>query len=330
MYRILVRRDSSSPRLPRTLAPGALERFRGKPAAPTAVPGSLGLPRPARPRHGLQDPLRRRRERQGLRRGRGRRNLRHGAIQAAIDDQRPRRRGRGAHPPGDSRCNVKVGARSASGAGRYGPERRWPDRRSGRRGEALRGPDRKLFELTDIYAGDNYVQLTNCVIDGDKAAQSTGWVYASRAARHVAERRRADRQVRRHPAPGRLPIPAPPRRTSSRASSTTSRSPTAATAGRTAVRTTAVNGLIAAKNYGYGFQNEGRAGGYNGGVSGTNWNAWSSAKGAYKLDWTVSSLVNFIAGRRRGRLGWTRTLAYGMSQFVGAHLFSLSRRPSRW
>ncbi len=249
------------------------------------------------------------------------------AIQAAIDTISARGGGEVRIPQGIWRCNVKVGSKVVlRGAGRATVLKAVAGSNAavveGRHFAALTG---KLFEPTDIDAGDNYVQLNDLTIDGDKAAQSTGWGVRlwgrSYTWRNVVVQncRSGGIWTEFTTHPGSTPEDLLEsffdniKVANNGGNGWTYRGP----------HDSVVNGLIAAKNDGYGFQNEGRAGGYNGGVSGTNWNAWLNAKGAYKLDWTVSSLVNFIAAGE-GTIGLDVSRATGMSQFVGAHLFSCS------
>lgn len=247
------------------------------------------------------------------------------AIQAAIDAVSARGGGEVRIPPGTWRCNVKVGSKVVlRGAGRATVLKAVAGSNEavveGRHFAALTG---KRFDSSDIDAGDNYVQLNDLTIDGDQASQTSGWGVRlwgrSYTWRNVVVQncRSGGIWTEFTTHPGSSPEDLLEsffddiKVTNNGGNGWTYRGP----------HDSVINGLIAARNSGYGFQNEGRAGGYNGGVSGTNWNAWLNAKGAYKLDWTVPSLINFHAAGE-GTIGLDVSRATGMSQFIGAHLYS--------
>lgn len=155
----------------------------------------------------------------------------------------------------------------------------------------------KTYAAGDINAGDNYVHLENLTIDGDKSTQTSGWgirlwgrsynwrnvivqncksggiwteftTHPGDSTEDALEAYYSDIKVNNNDGDG-----------------WTYRGP----------HDSLLVNFVTFKNTGYGFRNQGTAGGYNGGISGVNWNGWTNTLGAYKFEWTVPSLLYFQA-----------------------------------
>ncbi len=229
-------------------------------------------------------------------------------------------------PPGTWRANFKVGSKiTVRGHGRASILKAV----AGSNAAVIEGDDfatltGKTYAAGDINAGSNYINLENITIDGDKATQASGWGIRLWGRSYnwknvIVQNCKSGgiwTEFTTHPGDSiedALESYFTDIKTNNNdGNGWTYRGP----------HDSHITNFVTFKNLGYGFRNEGVAGGYNGGMSGNNWNAWMNTLTGLKFDYAVSALEHFHAASGPGGVGVDVSAAASYAQLIGGKLYT--------